>query len=148
MTAETLSGYGMECIGTVQIIDGKFTITVTSQPALRFERCIYAFLVGDEILRVGRSKGQLRGRLSEWQRHVSAAFANRSYRTPATEAAIWKSSLDLHGKGYLYARPGTTVMTPVGAFNLYATEESALIARHRPRCCNDVEAHIRSQARQ
>lgn len=48
--------YGMQRVGAVQIVDGRFEIKLLDQNAGELERCIYAFLVGDEILRVGTSK--------------------------------------------------------------------------------------------
>src|SRR5215470_10382233 len=52
--------------------------------------------------------------------------------TPAWEAAGWRERLTLHAHGYVFARQGYTVTTPVGTFSAYLDEESILIGRHRP----------------
>jgi hypothetical protein len=129
----------MKRIGTVRIVEGRFTIALDDAHAADLERCIYAFLVGDEILRIGSSKGRLKLRFHAWQADVSNAFGGDFRRTPKGEADIWRSALTAHAIGYLYSRPGIVATTPVGDFNLYQYEERALIARHRPRCCNDVK---------
>jgi len=131
----------MMCIGAVRIVDGRFTVDLKDQRAGEFEKCIYAFVIGGEILRVGSSKGKLKTRLRAWQNDVSNALLERSFRTPAAEAAIWKAALEEHGSGLLFARAGTVAHTPVGEFNLYMLEESALIGRYSPRCCNDTARH-------
>jgi len=144
MSVEALLSYGMKRIGFVHLNDARFNVTLTIPNAGEFERCIYAFVVGGEILRIGSSKGKLKTRLNAWQNDVSNALASRSFRTPASEAAIWKESLEKHGTGELFARAGTIATTPVGELNLYMLEEKVLIGRHEPRCCNDVRRH-RSQ---
>jgi hypothetical protein len=143
MSAEALLSYGMKRIATVKIQDDRFIIDLTSPSVADIEKCIYAFVIGDEILRIGSSKGKLKTRLRAWQNDVSNALSNKSFRTPASEALIWKSSFEKHGLGQIFARAGTVVATPVGELNLYMLEESALIGRHEPRCCNDVARHRR-----
>jgi hypothetical protein len=133
----------MKRIGTVRIIGDQFKIDLSDEQAANLEYCIYAFIVGDEVLRIGSSKGKLGTRLRAWQSDVSSALSNRKFRTPASEAAIWRASLAEHGEGALFARAGTVAVTPVGEINLYLAEESVLIGRHQPRCCNDVKRHRR-----
>jgi hypothetical protein len=143
VSADDLLRYGLRPIASVHIRDDRFTIDVTDQSALDLERCIYAFVVGDEVLRIGSSKGRLKTRLRAWQNDVSNALCGKSYRTPQAEAAVWRQSLEKHKTGQLYARAGTVAVTPVGELNLYMVEESVLIGRHQPRCCNDVARHRR-----
>jgi len=139
MSAADLSRYEMRRIGNVRITDGRFSISLTDPIAADIQRCIYAYLVADEILRIGSSKGKLSLRLRAWQSDVSNALAGDYSRTPQREAEIWRSMLNEHGTGYIYARGGTLVTTPVGEFNLYQYEERTLIERHLPRCCNDMK---------
>jgi hypothetical protein len=136
MSAEKLIGYGMVCIASVAIIDDRFVVTITDDIIANTERCIYAFLVGGEILRIGKSKEKLRVRLREWQRDVSNAFSGVSFKkTPQDEANIWREMLAQHGSGQLFAREGTLVTTPIGEINAYVAEEEHLIESHRPRLC-------------
>ena len=134
-----LTQYGLQMVGTVTLENGRFAIKISNLLAQNFERCIYAYVVGDEILRFGSSKKKLGGRIRAWQSDVSKAFAGDYSRTPQREADIWRDMLIKHQLGYLYAREGTRVVTPVGEFNLYQYEERALIDRHQPRCCNDLK---------
>ena len=138
MSAEKLLSCGLRPVGTVQILDGRFTISLSTPEAADFERCLYAFLVGNEIMRIGSSKGKLRLRIRAWEADVSHGLAGDYSRTRQSEAEIWRTTLLEYGTGHLYARLGTVVTTPVGEFNLYQIEERALIEKHKPRCCNDV----------
>ena len=130
--AETLTGYGMRLIGSVRIADGRFTITITDPETAKKECCIYAFVVGNKIVRVGSSKAKLYTRLNAWQRDVSRAWNGEASPTGAKEAAGWKAELESHGDGAIYARPGWLVETPVGLVCTYMSEENVLIGRHRP----------------
>ncbi len=135
MSADILASYGMICIGTVQIIEDRFVITIPADSVANMDHCIYAFLIGGEILRIGKSKDPLRARLRSWEHDVSDALANIAFRTPAAEAAVWKAMLAKHGVGHIFARKGSLVTTPVGELNAYLSEEETLIDRHRPRLC-------------
>jgi hypothetical protein len=64
MSVEALLSYGMKRIGVVHLNDARFNVTLTIPNAGEFERCIYAFVVGGEILRIGSSKGKLKTRLN------------------------------------------------------------------------------------
>ena len=137
---ETLKGYGMNRIGRVEMPDAATFRVVVEQPeAARWERAIYAFVVGDEIVRVGSSKGLLGGRLNSWTRDVSKAFRGDFGSTGEEEAAKWRACLTLHKGGLVFARVGTVVTTPVGTFPVYKDEESVLIGRHKPRMNNSKD---------
>ena len=138
MSTADLLNYGMQRIGTVQIVEDRFEIRLTDHSSRELERCIYAFMVGDEVLRIGSSKGKLGSRLRAWQNDVSNALNGDFRRTPQEEVAVWRSALMEHRRGEIYARVGTIASSPVGTFNLYLNEERALIERYKPRCCNDV----------
>ncbi len=133
MSAATLSAYGMKPVATVRITEKHFLIEILDNSIVDRGYCIYAFLVGDEIVRIGSSKGILKGRLRAWERDVSAALQGRKSATPANEAAAWNVLLKANETGTLYAREGTMVDTPVGRICAYLDEESTLIGRHLPR---------------
>ena len=133
MTAAILSEYGLVPIASVSIVDREFRIVVTDPEAVRREKCVYAFLVGGTILRIGSSKGVFAKRLKAWQRDITNALNGRKSPAPDWEATEWDKELNLHGSGTIYARQGTEVMTPIGSFHAYLDEESILIGRHLPR---------------
>jgi hypothetical protein len=109
-----------------------FAVTLDSEAAGDWQMCIYAFLVGDEVKRIGSSKAPLCKRLREWECDVTRALRGRRSRPSAREAVMWSECLQTHRVGEIYARIGTVVTTPVGALNTYLAEESALIGKHRP----------------
>jgi len=115
------------------IIGSLFIIEITDRAAVKLERCLYAFLVGDVILRIGSSKAPLIKRLRSWELHVTHALNGRKSSIPDWEAAAWNEELSTHGKGVIYARQGASVTTSVGKFDAYLDEESVLIGRHLPR---------------
>jgi hypothetical protein len=132
MTQATLERYGFTPLATVRIDGDRFIIEIEDEILASRTMCLYAFLVDDEIVRIGSSKAVLRSRMGSWQRDVSGALAGRKTSTPQTEAAGWRAAL-LGGPGTVYARRGTEITTQVGAFNAYMAEESYLIGLHRPR---------------
>lgn len=69
-----LLSYGLTRIGSCEIVDDEFRIQVSDEKLVNAEQCIYAFLVDDEIVRIGSSKAPLRTRLKAWQRDVSKAL--------------------------------------------------------------------------
>ncbi len=132
MGGEVLASYGLRPIGKVAIINDRFVIDLSDASANSLTCCIYAFLVGDEIVRIGSSKAMLGSRLRAWQRDVTAALQGVAWRTPASEAEGWRSRLIPGVRGVLWAREGTIIDTPIGQINAYLSEESALIGRHLP----------------
>jgi len=133
MSEETLRSYGMAQVGTVRLIENKFVIDIMDQALADADYCIYAFVIGDEIVRIGSSKGQLRSRFRAWQRDVSQSLNGHHKPTPGWEAQAWKAALEKHGSGKIFARRGADVTTPIGTFPAYLDEESVLIGRHLPR---------------
>lgn len=134
MTSDTLLSYGLKPIGSLEIVGNEFRIQIDDNEAVRKEKCIYAFVVNDEIVRIGSSKAALRTRFTAWQRDVSNALQGRKSPTPQSECEGWREVLD-GTKGTVFARQGSFVETPVGEINAYLAEEAALIAKHRPRFC-------------
>ena len=132
MSKAALEKYGFTPLGNVRIACNHFNIEITDAELARLPMCIYAFVVADEIVRIGSSKAPLKSRMGSWRRDVSGALASRRTSTPASEAAVWRSLL-ANAEGTIYARQGTVVTTQVGTFNAYMAEESYLIGVYRPK---------------
>ena len=129
---ECLLSYGMTEIASIDIQADQFRITVTDTETTKLDHCIYAFVIGDEIVRIGSSKAPLLSRLKSWERDVTKRLMGKDSSTPQWEADGWRTRLAAHQTGQLFARRGTTVRTPVGEFPVYLDEESVLIGRHLP----------------
>jgi len=134
MSTQTLLSYGMKHIGTIRIDGDDFRFIFHDPKMLLLDGCIYAYVVGEEIVRIGSCKSTLNVRMQSWQRDVSKALRGSKSPTPQEEAATWRELLADH-EGQIYARQGTIVETPVGRISVYLAEEAALIARHKPRLC-------------
>lgn len=128
-----LRSYGLRPFARVVILDERFVIAIDDAEMAANEKAIYAFVVANQIVRIGSSKGYLRNRMRTWERDVSRALQLRPSSTPRWEAEAWREILGQDGIGIIYARPGTTVTTPIGTFSAYLDEESLLIGRHLPR---------------
>jgi hypothetical protein len=133
MSSEVLTHYGLVPVATVRIIEGEFKIEISDSEMVTRDRCIYAFLVGNDIVRIGSSKAPLKVRLKAWERDVTNALQGRKSSTPAKEVAAWDAILKQHGSGTIFAREGTVVTTPVGKISTYLDEESFLIGKYEPR---------------
>ena len=96
------------------------------------EYCVYMFVVGKEIVRIGSSKGKLTKRMKDHERDISNRLKGKKSPTSTSEAKEWKQRLATHKIGYVYAREGSLVTTPIGTFNSYLSEESELLGRHQP----------------
>lgn len=132
MTAATLTGYGMKPVATFHIDVDRFVMTVTDPDGAAISCGIYAFLIGNQIVRFGSSKAALSSRLRSWERDVSISLRGGKSSTPHDEARGWRELLPPNAVGTVFARVGTTITTPVGTFNAYMAEESYLIGHHLP----------------
>jgi hypothetical protein len=132
MSLEILTHYGLVPVATVRIIEGEFKIQISDSDMVARDRCIYAFLVGNEIVRIGSSKAPLKRRLKDWERDVTNALQHRKSPTPTKEADAWDAILKQHGSGTIFARPGTVVTTPIGEISTYLDEEIVLIDKYNP----------------
>lgn len=132
---KTLTEYGFCKIATVEISGDTFQISLTNSAAGDWTCSIYAFVINNEIVRIGSSKGFLRDRMRSWERTVTASLNGRHKPTPKEEADLWKSELETHGAGSVWAREGTRFATAINPEPIsgYQDEESELIARHMPR---------------
>jgi hypothetical protein len=122
----------MKPVATVMLLDNRFVIKITDRQIADQKCCIYAFLLGDEIVRIGSSKGAFRKRMRKWELDVSKALAGRKSDTRLAEAKEWKRLLQQHRAGRVFARQGTIVETPIGRISTYLDEESTLIGLHLP----------------
>jgi hypothetical protein len=127
-----LRNYGMKPLARFSLGDQCFVIDIDDEALATQEKCIYAFAIADEIVRIGSSKGVLSKRMRAWQRDVSKAIRREKSATPFWEADEWVRRLKVHRSGQVWARRGTDVTTPVGTFPAYMDEESVLIGRHLP----------------
>lgn len=130
---DILRSYGLRPLASVSVVEDRFVIVIEDADLAANEKSIYAFAVEDEIVRIGSSKSRLGHRMRTWERDVSRALQGLPSSTPAWEAEAWRELLGQGRAGIIYARPGTTVTTPVGTFCAYLDEESLLIGRHLPR---------------
>lgn len=129
---EALRGYGLAPFATVRLDGDRFLIEIADHEIAGREKSIYAFVIGDEIVRIGSSKAVLASRMRSWQRDVSGTLSGRKTSTPPWEGEAWRELLTKQPGGAVYARTGTVVETPVGTFSAYLDEESLLIGRYRP----------------
>ena len=127
MTASDLTEYGLVPVARFHIADNELKIVITDPETVKLEKCIYAFLIGGEAVRVGSSKAPLKERLNDYERDITNALNGRKSPAPAQEAAQWRKMLPAGVSGDIYARQGTEVTTSVGKFRVYMDEESILI---------------------
>jgi hypothetical protein len=132
-----LREYALRPVGTARIRDNIFVIEIIDHEIFAQSRCLYAFLVDDEIVRVGSTQNRLRVRMRQWERDVSRALQGLKSPTRQEEAKAWRELL--HGDKYarIFARMGTVAYTGVGPLNTFRIEEEALIGEFQPRLCWD-----------
>lgn len=132
MTAKKLREYGMKPVARVWLEGRKLVIEKTDIPACEVEKCVYAFLIGGKIARIGSSKAALKSRLKGYERDFTRRLRGLKSSATRDEARLWREKLTQHGYGTVYARQGTIVATPVGTFPAYLDEESVLLSEHWP----------------
>jgi len=133
MSTEIVEGYGLQRFASASLDKNEFLVRSQDEEIADAERAIYAFVVDEEIVRIGSSKGKLRNRMRSWSRDVSKRLRGAESSTPAKEAAIWRELLRDGRTGAVFARRGTEVETSVGRINVYLSEESHLIGVHQRR---------------
>jgi hypothetical protein len=116
-------------------VDDSFEISGLPPEEASWTQSIYAFVINDEIVRIGSSKEPLRIRMRRWSNDVSAAFRLKYGSTKQNEPDLWSEELAKHGEGTIWARQGTQFRSPITYEMLsgYQDEESYLIAKHQPR---------------
>jgi len=108
MRREAIELYGLQPVAQVHIADEIFHVEVSDAGIAAEECCIYAFLVGGQIVRIGSSKGRLAKRLRAWQNDISRALQGRKSPAPQIEADKWRALLLEYGVATIYARRGST----------------------------------------
>jgi hypothetical protein len=128
MTAKDLiKKWRLTRVARVRIEDGKRLVIDKRDPeAVKQLKCIYAFLIAGKV-RVGSSKAKLDNRLTRYEKDFTRALNGETSSTPSQEAKRWKRSLPAGSFGFIYARPGTIVKTPLGEISAYLDEESEMI---------------------
>jgi hypothetical protein len=129
---DILNAYGMRQVARFFLREDAFIIEIKDCAAVELPLSIYAFVIDDEIVRVGSSSVPLRDRLDRWQRDITAAIRGRRSSTPSYEAAAWKRRLEDFGEGHVFSRQAQEVSSPIGRFRTLLDEERVLIERHRP----------------
>jgi hypothetical protein len=138
----TLTSYGFNKVARFHRNENRFQVFDRDLTATAWCNCVYAFVINDEIVRIGSSKDRLGARFNAYQNDLSYAFAGDFYRssgkprsTKVDEATIWSIELATHGHGDIWAREGTQFFSPItqGTISGYQDEESFLIAKHQPR---------------
>ncbi len=111
-----LDSYGLRRVARFFLRVDAFIIEVEDRAAANLPTSIYAFVVDDEIRRIGCSTAPLCDRLERWQRDVTAAMRGRRSGTPTYEAAQWRRRLEKADEGLVFARQAQEVASPVGWF--------------------------------
>jgi hypothetical protein len=127
MNAARLAKYGLVPVARVRIADRNFKISITDQEIVKLDKCIYAFLIGGKVVRVGSSKAPLKKRLRDYERDITNALNRKKSPAPPEEAERWEKALPDGISGVIYARRGSIVATPIGEFPAYMDEESLMI---------------------
>lgn len=123
------------------VLVGRITLQLPSTFIVNFDRLeakswapvIYAFRIGGEVVRIGKSESALSKRMGEWERDVSRALAGEFRRggTNPWEAFEWRRRLKEHGQGEFLALIGPAEKAPL------RRREKELIGRYDPPLCND-----------
>ncbi len=129
MTAADLNKYRLKQVARVHISGRRFIIDNKDPEVVKDKECIYAFLVGGKVVRVGSSKAPLDRRLKAYERDITHALRGEKSPAPASEAKKWRKQLPAGTEGVIYARRGTEVKTHIGKFRAYLDEESILIGK-------------------
>jgi hypothetical protein len=133
-TADQISSYGLLPVARFRFDALSFVVEVFNHDISRHDRCVYAFVIGNEVVRIGSSKAPLYKRLRCFERDITNSLSNKKSPAPLWEAQKWLDLLQ-GGEGTVYARQGSSVTTPIGSFYCYLDEESILIGRCSP-CLN------------
>jgi hypothetical protein len=119
-----------------------FDISFDRQEAEWWVCCVYAFKVGNEVLRMGKSERCcLSVRIDRWNRDVRRAIADKVEVPACTsleEAAEWEKALK-QADGEFWAKR----ITPPNK-ELLRAEEKRLIREFCPRLCHDLPKERRS----
>ena len=135
----TLEEDGFVLVGHISI-RGESTFVVefdVRKDAAWWPAVIYAFRIGNEVVRIGKSENTLRGRMKQWQRNVSRALAGNygKGRTSPWEAGQWRRLLESRQGELLALR-----IDPPDA-ELLKQREKELINSYDPLLCGDAPSY-------
>jgi hypothetical protein len=106
--ASSLVHFGFVHIGRIELLnDSTVLIKIELAKATKWVKPIYAFVVGGEIKRVGRSRFPLDVRFSDWSRNLTNALKGLKSPISEGEARAWRECLHKHNGGEVYARLGS-----------------------------------------
>ena len=121
------------------VLVGRVTLEPPSTFSLHFDRSehqdwqhvIYAFRIGGEVVRIGKTESALCKRMSQWQKDVSRALAGEFHKggTNPWEAFEWRKRLTEHGRCDFLVRPPDESQG--------TRRERELIKKYDPALCND-----------
>jgi hypothetical protein len=122
-------------VGNIKLDNQQFSISLSDEDARGWIEAVYAFVINDEIVRVGSSKNNFQSRMSSWSYDVSTSLSGDYRNTPKIESDLWREELATFGAGTIWARLGTTFLSPIHdePISAYQDEETILIQRHKPR---------------
>lgn len=115
----------------------KFIVEFDVRPeAEEWSMVIYAFRIGKQVVRIGKSEGPLRERVKRWRRDVSRGLAGEYWRggTQPSEADEWRKWLKSNRGEFLALR-----IEPPDKKSLQR-RESELIKDYDPPLCNDSDS--------
>lgn len=132
----TLEDDGFAVVGHINISPEKqFVINFDAHPEAEWwECCLYAFRVGCEVIRIGRTQEVLHNRIREWMKDVTRALDGVfvPHHTSLDHAAFLRVVLKRRS-GELLARR----IEPTNV-NLLRVQERVLIREFRPILCDDA----------
>lgn len=110
-----------------------FQVDLTSSDAQSWAPTLYAFRIGGEVLRIGKTQGELLKRVKQWNRNVSRALAGDFHKggTNPWEAFEWRKSLRKHTWGEFLAQRWS------GDKKGLRSRETELVNRYDPRLNNE-----------
>ena len=130
---QALEDLGMNPVARFYVDRDEFHVDFVGDEIAEQDCCIYAFVIGDEIVRIGSCKSTLRVRLKATKRHFhDSIFRGKYTPTSKEDGEFMREQMKSHGHGIVWGRQGTMVTTPVGTFPAYLDEESILLGRYRP----------------
>jgi hypothetical protein len=119
---------GFVLVGSVTFrAPSSFLVHFDRSEALSWGPAIYAYRIGNEVLRIGKTESTLKHHMVMSQRLISRALEGKFYKHGPNpwEAFEWRRRLTEHRYGEFLARLGPTA------------EKRALINRYDPPLCND-----------
>lgn len=139
-----LEKYGMRPFAEFSITeDGRTSVSFSNDEIASCGKAIYAWIIDDQIVRIGSSRASLRSRINGHSRWIEIRLLGTCKLKnelrlggQIEEARRWHEALMGNKVAVVWGRAGTVVETPTGALNCYLSEENSLLERHKPRFNN------------